>query len=83
MVGKLAKVLDAMRDSPTNVRFADLKYVCEHYFGEGRKVGSHLVYRVPWPGEPRVNIQKDGNRAKVYQVRQVLAAITKLEAGRG
>ncbi len=33
-----------------------------------------------WPGDPRVNIQKgkDG-KAKVYQVRQVLAAIRKLE----
>ena len=26
----------------------------------------------PWPGNPRVNIQKDQGMAKTYQVRQVL-----------
>ena len=37
--------------------------------------------KTPWPGDPRVNIQrgKDGN-AKAYQVRQVLDAIARLEA---
>ncbi|MGH3262174.1 MAG: hypothetical protein ACRDNS_09285 [Trebonia sp.] len=42
---------------------------------------AHLVYKTPWQGDPRVNIQrgKDGN-AKAYQVRQVLDAIDKLEA---
>jgi hypothetical protein len=37
------------------------------------------VYRTPWPGDPRVNIQDDQGTAKPYQVRQVLAAIDKLE----
>ncbi|MAT05242.1 MAG: hypothetical protein CL424_09395 [Acidimicrobiaceae bacterium] len=33
----------------------------------------------PWPGDPRVNIQKSkGGKAKPYQVRQVLKAIDKL-----
>jgi hypothetical protein len=32
-----------------------------------------------WQGDPRVNIQKKGNKAKPYQVRQVLAAINRLE----
>jgi len=50
--------------------------------GEPRQEGtSHKVYRTPWQGDPRVNIQrgKDGN-AKAYQVRQVLDAIARLEA---
>jgi hypothetical protein len=34
---------------------------------------------MPWPGDPRVNIQDDSGKAKAYQVRQVLAAIKKLE----
>jgi hypothetical protein len=34
---------------------------------------------MPWPGDQRVNIQNDHGRAKAYQVRQVLAAIKKLE----
>jgi hypothetical protein len=44
---------------------------------------SHKVYKTPWQGDPRVNIQrgKDGN-AKAYQVRQVLDAIARLEAGK-
>ena len=37
------------------------------------------VYRMPWPGDPRVNIQSRKGRAKPYQVRQVLKAIEKLE----
>ena len=71
-----------MQRSPQNVRFDDLAKVCAQYFGEPRQEGtSHKVYKTPWPGDPRVNIQrgKDGN-AKAYQVRQVLLAIAKLEA---
>ena len=40
-----------------------------------------LLYKTPWQGDPRVNIQegKDG-KAKVYQVRQMLEAIAKLDS---
>ena len=34
----------------------------------------------PWPGDSRVNIHDDKAMAKLYQVRQVLAVIDKLEA---
>jgi hypothetical protein len=34
-----------------------------------------------WPGDPRVNIQNDHGMAKAYQVRQILAAIERKEAG--
>jgi hypothetical protein len=34
---------------------------------------------MPWPGDPRVNIQNDKGTAKAYQVRQVLKAIDKKE----
>ncbi|WP_007024773.1 hypothetical protein [Saccharomonospora iraqiensis] len=30
-------IVAAMRRAPTNVRFADLRKVCEHYFGEPRQ----------------------------------------------
>ena len=79
---RLSKLLAVLRQNPQNVAFADLQKVCDQYFGKGRQSGSsHLVYRTPWPGDPRVNIQrgKDG-KAKAYQVRQVLAAIEKLES---
>ena len=58
--------------------------VCRHYFGEPRQSGtSHQVYKTPWPGDPRVNIQNNKGQVKPYQVRQVLAAIDKLEQQAG
>lgn len=72
-----------MRESPSNVRYNDLRKVCEFHFGRPRQQGtSHAVFRVPWQGDPRVNIQDDHGKAKAYQVRQVLAAITRLTQGR-
>ena len=77
----MAKLVQQLRKAPRSVRFADLAKVCEHYFGPSRQRGSsHCVYRTPWAGDPRVNIQRgDGGMAKTYQVKQVLAAIDKLE----
>ena len=68
-----------MRQNPKNVRYSDLCRVCDHYFGTPRQEGtSHRVYKMPWVGDPRVNIQNDRGKAKVYQVKQVLAALDKL-----
>lgn len=80
-VGKIEKLLKSIEANPQNVRFADLAKLCAHFFGEPRNRGtSHHVYRTPWQGDPRVNIQKSKNgKAKVYQVKQVLVAINKLE----
>ena len=73
-----------MRSNPKGVHFHDLCRICEYYFGAPRQRGSsHQVYRTPWPGDPRVNIQNDKGMAKPYQVRQVLKAIEKLEAASG
>ena len=66
-MSKIEKTLKDMAKAPQNVRFAD-------------KATSHRVYKTPWPGDPRVNIQKGkGGKAKAYQVKQVLTAIKKLE----
>ena len=75
------EILAKMRKAPQNVRYADLAKICEHYFGQARQQGtSHAVYRTPWEGDPRVNIQRGHNgKAKAYQVRQVLAAIKRLQ----
>ena len=74
------KILDRMRCEPANVRFGDLKKVCEEYFGKPRQTGtSHAIYKTPWAGDPRINIQDQKGMAKAYQVRQVLLAIDKLE----
>jgi hypothetical protein len=74
------KLLAEFRNNPKNVNFADLVKVCNHYFGEARQQGtSHCVYKTPWAGDPRVNIQEEKGKAKAYQVKQVLAAIEKIE----
>ncbi len=74
------KTLEAMRRAPTNVRFRDLFRLCVEQFGEPRQRGtSHAVFKTPWPGDPRVNIQEEKGHAKAYQVRRVLAAIDKLK----
>ena len=76
----MEKVLERMQREPANVRFVELFKVCEAFFGKPRQSGSsHAIYKTPWPGDPRVNIQNDKGRAKVYQVRQVLAAIERLQ----
>ena len=73
------KTLERVRRNPRNVRFDDLRKICDRYFGLPRRRGSHLIYRTPWQGEPRINIQSSRNMAKPYHVRQVLKAIDKLE----
>ncbi|MCE2440768.1 MAG: toxin HicA [Candidatus Latescibacteria bacterium] len=74
------EILKALRDNPNGVRFSDLVRICDDYFEEPRQKGTnHRVYRMPWPGDPRVNIQNDKGMAKPYQVRQVIRAIEKLE----
>jgi hypothetical protein len=75
------KPLEQMRTEPANVRFSELQRVCETYFGKPRQNGSsHAIYKTPWPGNPRVNIQNNKGKAKAYQVRQVLLAIERLGA---
>lgn len=73
-------LLAKLRREPANVAFNDLKKLCVAYFGKPRQDGSsHAVFKTPWPGDPRVNIQNAKGKAKPYQVRQVLKAIDKLE----
>ena len=58
-MSKIEKILKEMVKARQNVRFTDLAKVCLHYFGEPRNKGtSHHVYKAPWQGDPRVNIQK-------------------------
>ena len=69
-----------MRQEPTNVRFAVLLKICQIYFGKLRQSGtSHTIFKTPWQGDPRINIQNDKGKAKAYQMRQVLLAIEKLK----
>ncbi len=67
-------------ESETNVRFARLLRIAEMFFGKPRNRGtSHYPFKMPWQGEPRINLQKGkGGKAKPYQVKQVKVALLKL-----
>jgi hypothetical protein len=83
-MASLEEIIAQMIRNPQDVRFSDLCKVCEHYFGSPRQGGtSHRVYRTPWPGDPRVNIQNKKGKARAYQVRQVLKALARLELENG
>ncbi len=77
------ELLEAIRRNPRNVRFRDLRRLCDRYFGKSRQRGSHVVYLTPWQDRPTISIQPRGNMAKDYQVRQVLRAIDSLEESNG
>jgi hypothetical protein len=80
VMAMVADILVEMRRNPSGVRFSDAVKVATHYFGEPRQKGtSHCVWKMPWAGDPRVNLQKgDGGKAKTYQVKQLLEAIDRL-----
>lgn len=62
------------------VRFSQLLKVCEEFFGNYRVNGSHHIFKTPWQGDPRINLQKGKDKnAKPYQVRQVLNGLRKLK----
>ena len=82
-MSKIEDIVARMQRNPKGIRFRDLCRVCDHYFGEARQTGSsHRIYKTPWRGDPRVNIQNDKGMAKAYQVRQILKAIKRLEEKR-
>lgn len=80
-MGKIEDLVKQAARNPADVKYSLLCKICNHYFGEPRQSGSsHRVYKTPWPGDPRVNIQKGKNAmAKPYQVRQVLKAVDRLK----
>jgi hypothetical protein len=79
-MGSIDGIVTQMQRSPQGIRFADLGRVCDHYFGQPRQSGSsHRIYKTPWEGDPRGNIQNAKGMAKAYQVRQVLKAIERLK----
>lgn len=83
-MASIKDILARMRANPDGIRFNDLCKVCDAYFGKARQsASSHRIYKTPWQGDPRVNIQNNKGKAKSYQVRQVLQAIERLEAENG
>lgn len=74
-------ILEAIREfegNESNIRFARLLKICEEFFGKHRTKGSHHIFKMPWAGNPRINLQKDSDKAKIYQVEQVILCLKKL-----
>jgi len=80
MKNRINDLVENMMGNPKGIRFSDVEKVCKYYFGAPRNTGgSHQIYKTPWQGDPRINIQNNQGKAKAYQVKQVLQAIQKLE----
>jgi hypothetical protein len=80
MPKRIEELFALIEQNQKGIKFTDLVKLCNHYFGKPRQRGtSHIIYKTPWPGDPRVNIQRNGKDAKPYQVKQVLAAIKKIK----
>jgi hypothetical protein len=76
----MAGLQHATRKRSSDAGSLQLCLVGDHYFGDARQSGSsHAVYKTPWIGDPRVNIQNDKGMAKPYQVKQVIKAIERLK----
>ena len=66
--------------SDANVPFNDLRHLLTDLGFEERIRGSHHMFRRAGIIE-KINLQREGNKAKVYQVRQVRAVILKYKLG--
>ncbi len=74
----LLRVLQGTSDA--NIRFDDLCSLLRHLGFEERIRGSHHIFRKQGV-EEKINLQRDDNKAKTYQVRQVRAVILKYKLG--
>ncbi len=81
-MGKQEKILwQILRGiSDANIKFADLRNLLIHLGFEERIKGSHHLYRKSGVFE-KINIQKDGSKAKPYQIKQVRDIILKYRFG--
>lgn len=81
-MGRSDKVLQRVVQggSDTNIGFDDLCALLRSLGFEERTRGSHHIF-VRTGVEELVNLQRDGSKAKAYQVRQVRAVILKYNLG--
>ncbi len=66
--------------SDANIQFDELCQLLRRLGFEERTRGSHRIFRKKGI-EEKINLQRDGNKAKGYQVRQVRAVILKYKLG--
>ena len=77
---EIENLLIELSGKEKDIRFSRLVKICEDVFGNYRVSGGHHIFKTPWPGDPRINLQKAGNKAKPYQVKQVINALKKLKS---
>ena len=77
-MGKYEKLIDKILRgaSDSNIAFDDLRKMLLYLGFDERIRGSHHVYRKEGV-EEKINIQRSGNKAKPYQVRQVREVLLK------
>lgn len=74
----LLKILSGASDA--NIQFEELCNLLENMGFEKRIRGSHHIFRKEGIIE-KINLQREGNKAKPYQVRQVRNIIVKYKFG--
>ena len=75
----LSDDIEKLEQKRNNTRFAYLVRVCQENFGNPRIRGSHHIFKTPWKGDPRINLQTQRGSAIGYQVDQVVEALHKLQ----
>ncbi len=74
--------IDELERSLKNTKFDRLVVILKkHFEARATKGTSHVLFKVPWSGDPLINVQptKGQSQAKQYQVEQVLKALRKLQ----
>ena len=81
-MGKFEKLIQQILrgSSDANIAFPDLVNLLKSFGFEMRIKGSHHVFRKQGI-EEKPNLQKDGNKAKPYQVKQIRDLIVKYQLG--
>lgn len=74
----LGRILEGRSDA--NVQFDELRRLLLRMGFDERTRGSHHVFRKEGI-EEKINLQRDNDKAKVYQVRQVRSVILKYKLG--
>ena len=76
----IAKLIAELGQKTESTRFSRLLKICESVFGSPRISGSHHIFKTPWPGDLRINLQTVKGNAKPYQVKQVIQALKKYQS---
>ena len=81
-MGKQEKLLIQILkgQSDANINFQDLVGLMQRFGFDKRVSGGHHIFRKEGVLE-KINLQKEGNKAKPYQVRQVRNIILKYKLG--